>query len=301
MVAHAVVIGGGTMGAGITQVLLEHQVRVVLSEATDELAAKARTRVDDGVRRAAARAGGDGQAAAARALELLTVVTGLVEGESPADIVIEAVPESVPLKRDLLRRAQTAFPGALLATNTSSLSIDVLAGALGHPEALVGMHFFNPVPSSTLIEIVAGARTNPDTVKAAREWAARMGKESIEVRDSPGFATSRLGLAIGLEAIRMLESGVASAADIDRGMVLGYKYPIGPLELTDRIGLDVRLAIAEHLETELGPRFAPPRLLLDRVAAGHLGRKTGRGFYRWKDGRRLSEPSTDDAGRDQAG
>jgi 3-hydroxybutyryl-CoA dehydrogenase len=144
------------------------------------------------------------------------------------------------------------------------------------------------VPASRLIEIVVGTQTRQDVVEAAREWVARMGKQSIEVRDSPGFATSRLGLALGLEAIRMVETGVASADDVDRGMALGYRHPIGPLELTDRVGLDVRLAIAQHLESELGPRFAPPALLRELVSAGHLGRKSGRGFFHWdEDGRRL--------------
>jgi 3-hydroxybutyryl-CoA dehydrogenase len=143
------------------------------------------------------------------------------------------------------------------------------------------MHFFNPVPRSLLVEIVTGPATAPPAVERAREWVHLLGKEEIVVRDSPGFATSRLGVAIGLEAIRMLEEGVASAEDIDRGMVLGYRFPMGPLRLTDLVGLDVRLAIAEHLERTLGARFAPPRLLRDKVAAGELGRKAGRGFFTW--------------------
>jgi 3-hydroxybutyryl-CoA dehydrogenase len=221
----------------------------------------------------------------------LTAACGF-DAVGPVDLVVEAVPEIISLKQDVLRRAQTAFPEALLATNTSSLSINELAHALAVPSALVGMHFFNPVPSSSLIEIVVGATTDPSVVERARTWADQMGKQSIEVRDSPGFATSRLGLAIGLEAMRMLEDGVASAADIDLAMVLGYKYPLGPLELTDRVGLDVRLAIARHLESELGPRFAPPQVLVDLVASGHLGRKTGQGFYGWQGGRRGTGPSS---------
>ena len=145
------------------------------------------------------------------------------------------------------------------------------------------MHFFNPVPKSLLVELVIGRETSETTVAAAREWVARLGKEHIEVRDSPGFATSRLGLAIGLEAIRMVEEGVASAQDIDRGMELGYKFPMGPLRLTDLVGLDVRLGIARHLAATLGPRFEPPGLLVEKVDRGELGRKRGRGFYTWDD------------------
>jgi len=279
----AVVVGGGTMGAGIAQLLVETGVDVTVCEVTTEAAEAARNRVDEGLRRSAARSG----AASTKTVGRLSATCGL-DDVGPVDLVVEAVPEIVSLKRDVLRRALIAFPEALLATNTSSLSIDVLARALAEPSALVGMHFFNPVPSSSLIEIVVGGATDPGVVERARTWADHMGKESIEVRDSPGFATSRLGLAIGLEAMRMLQDGVASAADIDRAMVLGYKYPIGPLELTDRVGLDVRLAIARHLESELGPRFAPPELLVDLVGDGHLGRKTGQGFYRWQEGRRVT-------------
>lgn len=284
----AVVIGGGTMGAGIAQLLLATGVDVTICEVTTEAADAARGRVEDGLQKAATRS----DAASAGAIGRLTAACGF-DSVGPVDLVVEAVPEIVALKQDILHRAQAAFPDALLATNTSSLSIDELARALSVPSALVGMHFFNPVPSSSLIEIVVGAMTDFGVVQRARTWADQMGKQSIEVRDSPGFATSRLGLAIGLEAMRMLEEGVASAADIDLAMVLGYKYPIGPLELTDRVGLDVRLAIARHLETELGPRFAPPQVLIDLVHAGHLGRKTGQGFYSWQGGRRSTGPSSE--------
>jgi 3-hydroxybutyryl-CoA dehydrogenase len=280
----AVVVGGGTMGAGIAQVLLGAGAEVVLVEASPEAAATARDRVVGAVQRAAAS--GRPNAPLVEILHRFTA-QGDFSFDGPVDLVIEAVPEHIPLKKDVLVRAVAACPGALLATNTSSLSIDKLAGELVDPSILIGLHFFNPVPASSLIEIVIGARTGPETIVRAREWTRRMDKESIEVRDSPGFATSRLGLALGLEAIRMLESGVASASDIDRGMLLGYKHPVGPLELTDRVGLDVRLAIAQHLESELGPRFSPPRLLADLVAAGHIGRKSGRGFFEWDDeGRR---------------
>jgi 3-hydroxybutyryl-CoA dehydrogenase len=285
----ALVVGGGTMGVGITQLLLGVGVQVVLVEPTVETVAAARSRVAAAVTRAA-QAGRPG-AAGTESLERLVVQSGFA-GAAAVQLVVEAVPEDLQLKRAVLAEASAACPDALLATNTSSLSIDKLAVGLADPTALIGLHFFNPVPVSTLVEIVIGTRTRPDVVERSRQWIARMGKESIEVQDSPGFATSRLGLALGLEAIRMAEAGVASASDIDRGMALGYKHPIGPLELTDRVGLDVRLAIAQHLEAELGPRFAPPRLLVDLVAAGHLGRKTSRGFFLWdQDGRRLADAS----------
>jgi 3-hydroxybutyryl-CoA dehydrogenase len=198
------------------------------------------------------------------------------------ELVVEAIPEIPAAKRDLLAAAEKVTPpGVLLASNTSSLSIADLAGALERPERFLGMHFFNPVPLSALVELVVGPGTAPEAVDDARRWVARLDKESIEVRDSPGFATSRLGVCLGLEAIRMLEEGVASAADIDQGMVLGYRHPMGPLRLTDLVGLDVRLAVAEHLAATLGPRFEPPALLREKVAAGELGKKTGRGFYDW--------------------
>jgi 3-hydroxybutyryl-CoA dehydrogenase len=273
----AAVIGGGTMGAGIAQVLLEAGCEVVVVEADDVAAERARTRVADGLRR---RKGADPAEIDARAGRLRTA-TGL-DGPLDVELVVEAIPEIPAAKRDLLAAAEKVVPpGALLASNTSSLSITDLAGALQRPERFLGMHFFNPVPLSALVELVVGSGTAPGAVDDARRWVARLGKESIEVRDSPGFATSRLGVCLGLEAIRMLEEGVATAADIDAGMVLGYRHPMGPLRLTDLVGLDVRLAIAEHLAATLGPRFEPPALLREKVTAGELGQKSGQGFYDW--------------------
>jgi 3-hydroxybutyryl-CoA dehydrogenase len=273
----AAVLGGGTMGAGIAQVLLEAGCEVVLVEADGDAGERARARIADGLARRKDAGPGEVEGRLGR----LTVVTGL---GSPLDVefVVEAIPEIPDAKRDLLAAAEKVVPpGALLASNTSSLSITDLAGALERPERFVGMHFFNPVPLSALVELVVGEGSAPEAVDDARRWVARLGKESIEVRDSPGFATSRLGVALGLEAIRMLEEGVATAADIDQGMVLGYRHPMGPLRLTDLVGLDVRLAIADHLSATLGPRFEPPALLRDKVAAGELGKKSGRGFYDW--------------------
>jgi 3-hydroxybutyryl-CoA dehydrogenase len=278
-----VVIGGGTMGAGIAQVALQAGTEVVVSEADDGAVEAARSRVAGGLARAHKR-DEDPDAAVDAELARLTV-TAVVEGVTP-DLVVEALPEDADLKRRVLGPLAERWPDAVIATNTSSLSIDALAGAVSGPDRFIGMHFFNPVPRSALVELVVGTATSLETTEAARSWVSRLGKESIAVRDSPGFATSRLGVAIGLEAIRMVAEGVAPAADIDRGMVLGYRFPIGPLELTDLVGLDVRLAIADHLAAELGARFEAPALLRDKVAAGELGKKSGRGFYDWTQGDR---------------
>ena len=198
--------------------------------------------------------------------------------------MIEAVPEDPALKVASLARIEDRVGAQTpIASNTSSLSIDELAASLRFPSRFLGLHFFNPVPASELVEIVVGAATEASIVAAAKGWVGALGKTPVTVKDSPGFASSRLGVAIGLEAIRMLEEGVASAEDIDAAMVLGYKFPVGPLRLTDIVGLDVRLGIAEYLHSQLGERFVPPQLLRDKVAAGELGRKTGRGFFKWND------------------
>jgi 3-hydroxybutyryl-CoA dehydrogenase len=195
--------------------------------------------------------------------------------------VVEAVPERVELKHLILRQIEDHCAPTILASNTSGLSIDGLAECLAKPDRFLGLHFFNPVWVMPLLEIVRGPRTDPGVLETAVALAQRIGKEAIVVNDAPGFATSRLGLCIGLEAMRMFEDGVASAPDIDKAMELGYRHPMGPLRLTDLVGLDVRLDIARHLETTLGPRFAPPQILIDKVANGELGKKSGKGFYDW--------------------
>jgi 3-hydroxybutyryl-CoA dehydrogenase len=270
------------MGRGIAHVLfaIPEQPTVYIVEQDDDTAARAVDAVLAGLDRARQR---DGSAPLdAEDRERLVGVATLPIGIEPA-VVIEAVPEDVALKAEVLGRASRTWPEALLASNTSSLPITDLAAAVEVPGRFLGMHFFNPVPRSALVELVTHDGVHAEVVADARAWVERIGKESIEVRDSPGFATSRLGLAIGLEAIRMVEEGVASAADIDRGMVLGYRFPMGPLELTDLVGLDVRLAIAEHLAETLGPRFEPPALLRAKVANGDLGQKSGMGFYDWSE------------------
>jgi 3-hydroxybutyryl-CoA dehydrogenase len=199
---------------------------------------------------------------------------------SGLELIVESVPERRELKHDVLAQAERRA-ASLLASNTSSLSIDELAGALQQPQAFLGMHFFNPVWSLGLVELIQGAATSEDALAHAQALVARIGKESIVARDVPGFATSRLDLAAALEAMRMLENGVASAEDIDRAAVLAYRHPVGPLRLSDIVGLDVRLDIANHLSGVYGERFAPPEILVRKVHAGELGQKTGRGFFDW--------------------
>ncbi|MFP8960373.1 3-hydroxyacyl-CoA dehydrogenase family protein [Streptomyces nanhaiensis] len=276
------VVGGGRMGAGIAQSFATAGSAVVVVESGKEAAAAALERVATGLRRAAER--GRLEEPAERVLARVATVTTVDDLPADADLVVEAVPEDPALKARLLAAAEKAVGEAtVLATNTSSLSVTELGTALARPERFLGMHFFNPVPASALVELVVAARTADDTVRTALEWVRALGKKDVVVRDSPGFASSRLGVALGLEAIRMVEEGVAEPEAIDAAMSLGYKHPMGPLRLTDLVGLDVRLAIAEYLHDTLGERFAPPELLREKVARGELGRKTGRGFYTWED------------------
>jgi 3-hydroxybutyryl-CoA dehydrogenase len=265
------------MGAGIAHIFLAAGSRVVLAEADADRADAGAQAVAASLRKAEDR----GKLPdAGAAFTGLTTVDSLAALPADAALVIEAVPEDLALKRTVLSQVAAVCPDAVLASNTSSLSITALAEGLP-AERVIGMHFFNPVPVQALVELVHHAGIGAEVVATVRGWAEALGKTVIEVRDSPGFATSRLGVAVGLEAIRMLEEGVASAEDIDTGMRLGYAWPMGPLKLTDLVGLDVRLSIAEHLERELGPRFTPPALLREKVARGELGRKSGQGFFAW--------------------
>lgn len=274
------VYGGGRMGAGIAHAFLLTGAEVDIAEVSEAAAEAARDRVAASLAKAAQRQATPGGAAPEKLLAHLTV------GSDPAvlrdaEVIIEAVPEDAALKRTVLQTCSQQAPDAWLASNTSSLSITELAAALPSPERLIGLHFFNPVPASELVEIVVGERTAPELVEQATGWVQQLGKTAITVQDSPGFASSRLGVFLALEAMRMVQDGVASAADVDTAMTLGYRHPTGPLRTTDIVGLDVRLAIAEHLARELGDRFEPPQILRDKVAAGELGRKSGKGFYQW--------------------
>ena len=272
------VIGGGRMGAGIAQAFLTAGARVEVVEAGDEAAEAARGRVSAGLEEAARR--GKLSGPVDDVLARLELVDSPAELTADTGLVVEAVPERADLKVAVLTAAESALgEGCVLATNTSSLSVTELAAALQRPGRFLGMHFFNPVPASKLVEVVVAPDTAPDVVEATRGWVRALGKTDVVVRDSPGFASSRLGVLLGLEAIRMLEEGVADAEAIDAAMELGYRHPMGPLRSTDLVGLDVRLAIAEYLAGTLGERFTPPQLLRDKVAAGELGRKTGRGFH----------------------
>ncbi len=284
-----VVIGGGTMGAGIGYVAAGAGYRVELVEIDPQRADAMVAALGDRWERSVQRGRMTAQDAAAARGRLRTAgaVGDLAAG--PA-VVVEAVPERVELKRSVLQAAEELSPD-LLASNTSSISIDALSAGLQRPDRFCGLHFFNPVWAMPLLEVVVGAATSDDTRQGALRLAARLGKDPVVVADAPGFASSRLGVTLGLEAIRMVEDGVASPADIDKAMTLGYRHPMGPLELTDVVGLDVRLDIARTLRGAYGDRFAPPALLERMVAEGRLGRKSGQGFYRWVDGKRVEEVS----------
>jgi 3-hydroxybutyryl-CoA dehydrogenase len=277
------VIGAGTMGHGIAQVAALAGYRVVMRDVDrDSLARGVRSieaNLDKGV-----RVGKVTDEERDMALQRIRGATTL-DAAADADLFVEAVPERMDLKRATLAEVEHAAQrNFVFATNTSSLSITEIAREAKNPARVVGMHFFNPVHIMRLVEIVVGRETDAETVATVRAVARRMRKEPITVKDVPGFASSRLGVALGLEAMRMLEQGVASAKDIDTAMELGYNHPMGPLRLTDLVGLDVRLSIAEYLHGALGSEsFRPPEILRRMVAEGRLGRKSGEGFYEWKD------------------
>lgn len=276
------VIGAGTMGHGIVLTAARAGLRAVMVDvsraALDAGLAAVRADLEAGMARGKVTAGERDQA-----LSRIAAEPDLGRALEGASIAVEAVPESLDLKQQVFRDLETAAgPDMVLATNTSSIPVGEIAAVTTRPERVVGMHFFNPVHIMPLVEVVRAAGTAEETVERAVDLGTRLGKECIVVRDSPGFATSRLGVLLGLEAIRMVQDGVASAEDIDKAMTLGYRHPLGPLRLTDLVGLDVRLAIAEQLHRSLGaPAFRPPDLLRRMVAEGKLGKKSGQGFYRW--------------------
>ena len=276
------VVGAGTMGHGIAYVAAVAGYQVRLTDASADALARAMDHVRAALDKGVAR----GKLTATQrddAFARIAATPDLTDAVRDATVIIEAVPEQLALKQTLFSRIDAAAPpDALLATNTSSLSVTAIASAIAHPARVVGMHFFNPVPAMRLIELVRGRETSDDTVAAARAFADAVGKTAIVVHDSPGFATSRLGVVLGLEAMRMLEQGVASAADIDAAMELGYNHPVGPLRLTDIVGLDIRLAVADHLYAQFhNDTYAAPEILRRLVAEGKLGKKTGQGFYPW--------------------
>lgn len=267
------VLGGGRMGGGIAHSFLAAGADVTVVDINEAAVEAARERITKDIE------GSIKRGAPGTVEEWLTRLSFSVDFAAFSDVslVVEAVPESFELKTNAFANIAQHASEAVIATNTSSLSVSDLASTVENN--VIGLHFFNPVPASKLVEIVVAKQTPQELVEQARGWAEALGKTPVVVKDSPGFASSRLGVVIALEAIRMVEEGVASPQDIDNAMVLGYKFPIGPLALTDIVGLDVRLGIAEYLESTLGANFTPPQLMRDMVARGELGRKSGKGFY----------------------
>jgi 3-hydroxybutyryl-CoA dehydrogenase len=280
--AKVAVLGAGTMGAGIAQVCAQAGSTVVLQDITDEFVQKGLARVQAFLQKGVDR-GKTTEAVRDEVLSRISITSDRKEAATGADLVIEAVPEKLELKNGLFRElADIVSPACVLGSNTSSLSLAKVFDGVANPGRCIGMHFFNPVPLMKLLELVRTDATSQATIDSVTSYSKQLGKEPILVKDSPGFASSRLGVCLGLEAIRMLESGVASAEDIDKAMVLGYGHPMGPLKLTDLVGLDVRLAIADYLRTELDlAGFEAPELMRKMVADGKLGKKSGQGFYSW--------------------
>ncbi len=276
------VLGAGTMGAGIAQICAGAGAMVRLydidAKFVDGGLARIREFLDKGVEKGKTKPE-EREAIVKR----LIGHTDLGEAVAGADLVIEAVPERIELKQKVFQVvADAGKRDAVLASNTSSLSLADVFAKVPHPERCIGLHFFNPPPLMPLLEVVRTAQTSAATLERALAFAKRLGKDPIVVKDSPGFATSRLGVVLGLEAIRMFEAGVASAEDIDKAMELGYRHPMGPLKLTDMVGLDVRLSIADYLREKLNsPAFEAPALMRKMVAEGKLGKKSGQGFYKW--------------------
>jgi 3-hydroxybutyryl-CoA dehydrogenase len=278
------VVGAGTMGHGIAQVAAMAGYSVSMYDTSREILDSAVERIrgnlEKGVQLGKVEAGLRDEA-----LEAISTTTRLSEVGEDADLVIEAAPEDPDLKRRIFVELDAnSPPRTILGTNTSSLSVNRLAESTSRPDRVLGMHFFNPVHIMKLLEVIRTEHTERQVIETARAVGEAMGKTPIVVKDSPGFATSRLGLTLGLEATRMLDEGVASAEDIDTAMELGYGHPMGPFKLADLVGLDVRLAISEYLYKETGREFFKPSETLKRlVAEGKLGKKTGEGFYKWEE------------------
>ena len=282
-VKKAAVLGAGTMGHGIAQVAAACGCEVVMRDIDASAVEHGRKSIERNLAKGI-QLGKITEHDRDATLQRIHSTTNLAD-ILDSDLVIEAAPEILDLKQSLLRESETLVRSdCIFATNTSSLSITEIAAAAARPEKVVGMHFFNPVHIMRLVEVVVGHDTADDTTAAVCDLAQRMKKEPIVVRDVPGFASSRLGVTLGLEAMRMVEQGVASARDIDTAMELGYNHPVGPLKLTDLVGLDVRLNIAEYLHLKLrSETFRPPDILRRMVSEGKLGKKSGEGFYKWND------------------
>ncbi|WP_058991442.1 3-hydroxyacyl-CoA dehydrogenase family protein [Haloarcula sp. CBA1127] len=281
---HVAILGAGTMGHGIAQVsaMAGHDVslRDIDADIVDDGLAAIESNLQEGIAREKVS-----ESTAEATLDRLTGTTSLEEAVTGADLVVEAVPEEMAIKHETLTAVESHVDSAtLIASNTSSLSLTEIASVLDYPERAIGLHFFNPVHIMALVEIVVAEQTSAETVARAREFVNGIDKTPVEVADAPGFASSRLGVSLGVEAMRMVQEGVATPQDIDTAMELGYNHPMGPIELGDVVGLDVRLDILEYLRAELGERFRPPQILKRKVRAGKLGKKSGEGFYVWEDG-----------------
>ncbi|MEQ8763333.1 MAG: 3-hydroxyacyl-CoA dehydrogenase family protein [Planctomycetota bacterium] len=276
------VLGAGTMGHGIAQVSAMSGFQVRLHDIDASRLETARQHVEDNLQKGIDK-GKVTEDQRKLVNESLQVTTDLGEATGDAEMVIEAAPERLELKKEIFTKlAGLCSNETILATNTSSLPVTEIASHVANPGRVIGMHFFNPPHILKLLELVTAIQTTSATLEAAQQVGEKLGKEVIVVKDSPGFATSRLGVILALEAIRMVEAGVASPEDIDKAMTLGYNHPMGPLRLTDLVGLDVRLAIADHLHREIGgDQYQAPPLLRQMVRAGKLGKKSGEGFYRW--------------------
>lgn len=276
------VVGAGTMGRGIAYAALAGGFRTLLIDVSEQVLAHAQSFIRDTLRGAQERGKWEGDRD--EALAALTLTTTLEEAAA-ADLIIEAVPEDIRLKLDIFGRLdKVARPASIFASNTSSLSLTEMSAATSRPARFLGMHFFNPVPKMKLIELVYTPQTSEETLATAEAVGRRMGKETVRVKDSPGFATSRINALIGNEAFRMLEEGVASAEDIDKAVKLGLNHPLGPFEMADLVGLDVRLGVLGYLHRTLGERFKPSQQMVELVKAGRLGRKVGRGVYDYPKG-----------------
>ncbi|NHN63997.1 3-hydroxyacyl-CoA dehydrogenase family protein [Haloarcula sp. JP-Z28] len=281
---HVAILGAGTMGHGIAQVsaMAGHDVslRDIEADIVDDGLAAIESNLQEGIAREKVT-----ESTAEATVDRLKGTTSLEEAVTGADLVVEAVPEEMAIKHETLTAVESHVDSAtLIASNTSSLSLTEIASVLDYPERAIGLHFFNPVHIMALVEIVVAEQTSAETIARAREFVNGIDKTPVEVADAPGFASSRLGVSLGVEAMRMVQEGVATPQDIDTAMELGYNHPMGPIELGDVVGLDVRLDILEYLRDELGERFRPPQIVKRKVRAGKLGKKSGEGFYVWEDG-----------------
>ncbi|WP_049915203.1 3-hydroxyacyl-CoA dehydrogenase family protein [Haloferax mucosum] len=278
------VLGAGTMGHGIAQVSAMAGHEVTMRDIEMEYVRNGMDAIEENLQGGVERDKVT-QAELSATLDRISGTTSLEEAVADADLVVEAVPEDMELKRETVSDVETLVgEETIIASNTSSLSVTEIMSALDSPERGIGLHFFNPVHIMGLVEVVVAEQTDESTLAFASEFVEGLDKTAVEVGDSPGFASSRLGVALGVEAMRMVQEGVASPHDIDDAMELGYNHPVGPIELGDVVGLDVRLGILEYLREELGERFRPPQILKRKVRAGKLGKKTGEGFYVWEDG-----------------